>query len=476
MRTQTTLSVLVPVYNEQYLVAESLSRLERIASHPSIRWMQVVVVDDASRDESSKVLKAFAKARRHRGVRWKFLRHDRNQGKGAAIRTALAQAEGEITLIHDADLEYHPEDIPGLLKPFLEDGADAVFGSRFQPRDYRRVLNFRHELGNRFLTFLCNWFSNLNLTDMETCYKAVRTPLLKSIPLVSDDFRLEPELTLKLAKRRARVYEVPINYSGRSYAEGKKIGWRDGFRALGAILRFAWSDFVYADDTYNSRIFARLERAPRYNAWLASRIRPWLGQHVLQFDAATGLLAEALMPRRRWTAVERNPYYLERLQGLTRTRPYFGALAPSSLGKAHAGYDTVLSVNGLAYADDAAAELARWAARLAPGGRLVLVLPASPLLQGSLDSVLGHQRRFSHRDCGALAAKAGLQVEHLQGFNRLGGLAWWVNAVILRRRSFPKLQILFLNLISPWLGLLDHLIPFLPQNRLLVLRKPGGPK
>src|SRR4029453_9561857 len=198
-------------------------------------------------------------------ITWRFLRHATNGGKGQAIRTALAEATCEIAVIHDADLEYHPSDLLRVVKVFIDEDADAVFGSRFAGGDVRRVLAYRHELGNRLLTFLCNLVKNFNVTDMGTCYKAGRTALLKSIPLRSNDFRLEPELTIKLAKREARLFEVPISYSGRTYQEGKKIGWRDGFRALAAIARFALSDNIYKADAYGSQVLARLARAPRFN-------------------------------------------------------------------------------------------------------------------------------------------------------------------------------------------------------------------
>ncbi len=165
-------------------------------------------------------------------LEWLFLRHETNQGKAAAIHTALSQASAELTVIHDADLEYHPSDLLKMVKVFLEEQADAVFGSRFLASEYRRVLFFRHELGNRFLTLLCNLVSDLNLTDMETCYKMVRTDLMKSVPLVGKGFEIEPEISIKLAKRGARIFEVPIRYAGRTYQEGKKIKWKDGIRAI----------------------------------------------------------------------------------------------------------------------------------------------------------------------------------------------------------------------------------------------------
>src|SRR5512137_2822985 len=339
----TSLTVLVPVYNEQHLVTASLERLAVLEQSPLLSRLQVIVVDDSSRDRSAEALAGFAAARglalapalphaprapgpipvvergavRAGKVDWLFLQHARNGGKGAAIRTGLARADAEITVIHDADLEYHPRDLLRFLPVFTDEGADAVFGSRFAGGHARRALLFRHELGNRLLTFLTNLVTNVNLTDMETCYKAVRTALLKSIPIVSNDFRLEPELAIKLAKREARIFEVPISYSGRTYQEGKKIGWRDGWRALGAILRFWWSDLVYQEDGHGSQILGRLARAPRFNAWMADTIRPFCGQRILEIGSGTGNLTRQLIPRDQYVASDINPLYLQTLQGLT---------------------------------------------------------------------------------------------------------------------------------------------------------------
>src|ERR1700720_945877 len=267
-QTSTSLSVIVPAYNEQYLVEASLERLKILETSPLLHRVQVVVVDDGSKDATAEAIGRFRNSlesdRPDGKLQWTWLRHDKNQGKGAAIRTALAHVESELVVIHDADLEYHPWDLLQMIELFLYEDADAVFGSRFMSGGHKRALFFRHALGNKLLTFLCDLVSDLNLTDMETCYKMVRADLLKSIPLESSTFDVEPELAIKLAKRGSRIFEVPISYSGRTYREGKKISWKDGVRALWAIFHYAMSSRIYVEDEQGAAILERLNRAPRF--------------------------------------------------------------------------------------------------------------------------------------------------------------------------------------------------------------------
>ena len=366
-----SVSVFVPVYNEQYFVAASLDRLKILAESELCSRIEVIVVDDGSTDRTPQVLERFRRQEALRSadgasrkLTWLFLRHEANRGKGAAVRTALKHATGEVSVIHDADLEYHPKDILRMLRVFIEQPADAVFGSRFAGSEVRRVLMYRHQLGNKFLTCLCNLMSNLNLSDVWTCYKAVRTSLLKSIPLCADDFRLEPELAIKLAKRRARIFEIPIDYFGRSYEEGKKIGWKDGLRALAAIARFWMSDELYADDDPGVGILARLALAPRYIAWVADTLRPLCGERVIEVGSGLGRVALQLVPRESFTATDINPLCLEEPERIAAGRPYLSAAyfdlaAAAAPGSAQISVDTVLCTNVLEHLDDDQGALVR---------------------------------------------------------------------------------------------------------------------
>lgn len=224
------LSVVIPVYNERATIATVLARVDAQDVGMS---KEIVVVDDASTDGTADVLAAYASR-----PGFRVFRQTRNMGKGAALRRGFREAAGDIILVQDADLEYDPEDYPRMLKPIVDGKADVVYGSRFAGGESHRVLLFWHSVGNRFLTLLSNMVTNLNLTDMETGYKAFRADVIKRIELVEDRFGFEPEVTAKVARLRARVYEVGVSYSGRDYSEGKKIGWKDAFRALHCILKY----------------------------------------------------------------------------------------------------------------------------------------------------------------------------------------------------------------------------------------------
>ncbi len=223
------LSIVVPCYNEVSTISSIIRKIQEALSHD----IEIIVVDDASTDGTIEVLR-----KEIAPLVDKVIYHEVNRGKGAALRTGFIQATGDIVVVQDADLEYDPKELLLLMEPILENKADVVFGSRFMGGRPHRVVYFWHYIGNRFLTLLSNMFTNINLSDMETCYKMFRREIIQSIEIQEDRFGFEPEITAKIARSGCRIYEVGISYYGRTYQEGKKIGWKDGFRAIYAILKY----------------------------------------------------------------------------------------------------------------------------------------------------------------------------------------------------------------------------------------------
>jgi glycosyltransferase involved in cell wall biosynthesis len=229
----TLLSIIVPAYNEEQTLRTLIAAVLAVPLD-GIR-KEVIIVDDGSADNTYGIMESL---RDENPDQIRILRHEVNRGKGAALQTGIDEATGDIILIQDADLEYDPQEYPRLLAPILDNKADVVYGSRFMGGGPHRVVYFWHCVGNRFLTLLSNMFTNINLTDMETCYKVFRSEIIKSLRIEESRFGFEPEITAKVARTRCRIYEVGISYAGRTYDEGKKVGWRDGFRAIWCILKY----------------------------------------------------------------------------------------------------------------------------------------------------------------------------------------------------------------------------------------------
>ena len=297
------LSVLMPVYNEARTLRTIVAR---VLASPVPLPMELICVDDGSRDGSPEILDALAA----KDPRIRVIRQPRNMGKGRAIRTAIEHMRGGIGIIQDADLEYDPADYPAMVAPILEGKADAVFGSRFASASQRKILLYWHGVANHILTWLTNILNDINLTDMETCYKAVRADVLKQTPLHSNRFGIEPELTTKLAQWNIRLYEVPISYHGRTAAEGKKIGWKDAVSAVWTLLKYRFIDdrFTTHDGYY---VLQSMRRARGLNKWILEQFRPFIGARVLEAGCGIGNFTELLLDRERLVCVDNDPLYVE---------------------------------------------------------------------------------------------------------------------------------------------------------------------
>jgi glycosyltransferase involved in cell wall biosynthesis len=453
------LSVLMPVYNERFLVEAAVRRVLAFRD-PKVRELELVIVDDGSTDGSREILDRLAAELP--AIR---LQRQPNQGKGAAIRRAIAAASGELSVIQDADLEYYPEDWRLLLQPFFEGNADAVYGSRFSSSEYRRVLYFWHTLLNRALTSLSNAMTDLDLTDMETCYKMVRTELLKSIPLRSNDFAIEPEITAKLAKRGAVIYEVPIRYAARTYREGKKISARHGATALAAILRWKLIDDLYSEDGLGSERLLSLNDVHQFNRWTAELVAADAGARVLELGAGIGHLTIHFLPRERYLATDVNVHALDYLRNLAVGKPYFEVARLDVMERAgfealRGQFDTVLCLNLLEHVADPALALANARLALAPGGRLIVLVPQGEWLYSSLDRGVGHLRRFRREELVALLERAGLRVRSVRDFNRVAVPGWLVNGRLLERGRVSRLQRKAFNTLCPHLQGLDRVLPW----------------
>ena len=463
-----SLSILVPLYNEEEFIAPLLEKVLSVRL-PEGMEKEIIVVDDGSNDGSAEVVEGFV-ARYPSVVR--LIRHGRNRGKGAALRAALEQASGEFSIVQDADLEYDPNEYGKLLKPLLEGKADVVYGSRFLVAGERRVLYFWHALANWLLTSFCNMVADLNLTDMETCYKACRTSLLQSIPIRSNRFGIEPELTIKLAQREVRIYETPISYHGRTYEEGKKIGFLDAITAFAVILRYGLFRDIYKDA--GPETLETLSEARHFNRWMADTIRPYAGQRVLEIGAGIGNLTRHLARRRaRYIATDVDAEHLARLRTGLQHRPNL-EIRRCDLGDSRdfealeSAVDSVICLNVLEHISDDLAGLRNIHAALEPGGRAIVLVPHGQEIFGTLDEVLGHYRRYTHQELRSKMEQAGFRVDRILEFNRIARPGWYLNGKLLRRTTISPLQLtVYDRLVWLWRRI-DPLLPWPPTSIIAV--------
>jgi len=445
------LSVIIPAYNEINTIGEILSRVLEV-EFPK----EVIVVDDGSTDGTREFLREWeAEREKKSNDEVRILYQPQNMGKGAALRSGFQAATGELIIIQDADLEYHPQEYPKLIEPILDGRADVVYGSRFLGTP-RRVLMFRHTLGNKFLTFISNLCTDLNLTDMETGYKVFKKEVLEHLHLKSNRFGFEPEVTAKVAKMNYRIYEVPISYSGRDYWEGKKINWIDGLRAIFSIVRYNFFDRETEDIVYET--LQNMKRLHRYNRWIFSTFRPFLGRRVLEIGSGIGNITKFLLDRDLVIATDVEPKYLSLLKNTFGKYKKFVVerlYIPGAESERYRSYpiDSVICFNVLEHIEQDETALRNIYDLLEPGGRLLLLVPSHPWAYGSLDQHLGHRRRYGRRELKNKLEARGFRVIYLKYFNRIGILGWFLNSKILRRKRLSSFQLRVYNLLVPFFKL-----------------------
>ena len=477
MSAHAPLTVVMPVFNEESTIATSIAR---VLEQDFINT--VVVVNDGSSDGTRAILDELQDAR------ILVIHHEVNQGKGAALRTGFRHAGGPYVGIQDADLEYDPRELRKLIAPLDDGDADVVYGSRFLSGEARRVLFFWHSMGNQALTMLSNAATNLNLSDMETCYKVFRKSVLDQIVIEEDRFGFEPEITIKVAALGVRIYEVGISYHGRGYEEGKKIGWRDGVRAVVCIGKYTVQERRIS--RRRRKLSAQpppslqaslesLETADNYYEWIWGSIDKFVGTNVLEIGAGSGTFTAKVKGfGRHVTAIEPDDEICSSLETRYNSDPdvtiFHGMLEDYPIG-AREPFDTVIMVNVLEHIDDERKILESIKRVTSPGASVIVWVPAHEVLYSPFDRAVGHFRRYSKNRLKALCNATGLEISELQFFNLPGAIAWFLVAGLARQHpTAGSLTAIYDKWAVPKLRDFEgeRTMPF-GQSLLLVARTPA---
>ncbi len=468
------LSIIVPVFNERGTIRTLLARV--VLAPIPMQDREIIVVDDGSDDGTREMLQSIsadlANTLRpefeHMGqfpapsllktITLRVVEHPRNLGKSAAVRTGLEHVTGAVTLIQDADLEYDPNDYMNLLAPIVQGQADVVYGSRFQGST-RRVLYYWHSVGNRLLSTLSNLITNVNLTDVETGYKAFRSEVITALNLQAEGFGFEVEVTAKLARLNLRIYEVPITYSGRSYVDGKKIRWWHGVIAIGQILRYGlMPGRALKEGNEQHEALEDLAGVTNLTNHMYQVFKPMLGKTILEVGSGTGNMTAFLLRHGDVVATDINETALERLKTRFGDRGNLKVhtwnLEDPYPGKGT--FDTIVCVNVLEHVEDHRAALQNMRKHLKPGGRLILLVPQGMWLYGPFDKKIGHFRRYRKEELEELLVDEGFETRRTFYFNTLGVPGWWVNARVLKRDHLSAGMLRIYERISPPLLALER--------------------
>ncbi len=441
------LSIIIPVYNEVNTILEIIKLVQK-EQHKK----EIIIIDDNSTDETKELLEKVV----HENI--KVLFNKVNKGKGYCIRKGIEHVSGDIVIIQDADLEYYPDEYGILIAKITEGKADVVYGSRFLGA--HRVFHFYHYLGNTVLNIIANIMLNTNLTDLMTCYKAFRTPVIKSLVLRADRFGIEPEMTAGVFKHQYRVYEVPISYNGRTYDEGKKIKWTDFFRCLYWLFRAVLRGVDVGKDT-----LLKMRVMKNNNRWTYNTIKPYLGAKMLELGSGIGTFSAYLIKKKKQvTLTDINLEYIKYLKGRFIGNPNVDVKQADAVKideKVGAvRFDTVVAINILEHIENDTIAIEKFRKVLVPQGKLILVVPAHRYLYGNFDKGLGHYRRYSKKELMEKLTKQGFTIEKIRFMNFLSALGWFSEFKILRKRHMSLLTIRLGDMLIPLIACVEKYIKF----------------
>ena len=467
-----TLSILIPVYNETRYFPLLLAKA--IATKLDYKLKkEIIIVDDCSTDGTTELIKKIhnsfeefitpylqknypseniSELLNEKNLEIKTFFHEKNKGKDCAIQTAIQYSTGDIAIFQDADLEYDPKDYNKMLKPFFENNADVVYGSRFKG-EYTKVLYYKHTMGNKFLTLLSNIFSDLNITDMETCYKMFKGDILRKFIIKSKRFGIEPEITAKIAKAQLNIFEVPVSYYGRTYAEGKKITWKDGFSAIWATIKFnLFCKKIFKDEGHNTLL--ELRKLDPLNKRIAKKVIPHLPKsgEICEIGSGIGNISQYLVNNHKTKVhlTDINDTYIMNLKQRFKNHPNVNVknwdISKNQYTKE--SLDFVTSSNVLEHVENDSKALKNIYNSLKPGGKMFILVPAYQWLYCDIDKHLEHYRRYTKKSLSKLLEETGFKIKHQSFFNFLGIWGWLVAGKILKSKSITGSKLSLYNKIS----------------------------